>query len=386
MIIYQLVRGLARITMFFFFRKVTVTTEEEIPPGTSVIFAPNHQSAFLDPIVIAVNTRRSPWFLTRASVFKGGLVKRLLKVLHMIPVFRPRDMVDLKTANNPTFDFCQELLLDGKSILIFPEGNHGMQKRLRTPLKKGIGRIALRAAIALKDDPAKDVVIVPVGINYEHPTRLRTDLLLKFGKPISLKHLVVDKDKPEAADLKALREDLALHLQELMIDIRPKKHYNELEYAWQTQRTPSPNLVQRFEEDKQIIASLSSPEDGRPRKEQENKNSILRTILLILGFPFWLLGVLLNLGWIIATKLILKYVVKDPHFIHSMKFICVMVGVPVFTLITATVLQFFTGWFWPFVILVPLSGLLAYEYQARIWRTPQPVLIKDLAGDALPDD
>lgn len=63
-----------------------------------------------------------------------------------------------------------------------------------------------------------------------------------------------------------------------------------------------------------------------------------------------------------------------------------MVGVPLFTLITAGILHAFTGEFWIFVLLIPLLGLLAYEYQTRILKTPGLILTKDLAGEFLPED
>ena len=386
MILYRLLKIWASITSFFFFRKVTVTHKSEAPKGASVIFAPNHQSAFLDPIVIAIHTKRSPWFLTRASVFTGGMVNKLLKMLHMIPVYRPRDLVDLKTANNSTFDFCHDVLTSGESIMIFPEGNHGMQKRLRTPLKKGIGRIAMRAAKELQHHPDRDVFIMPVGINYEHPTGMRTDLLINFGDPISVKDLITEKENQEAQGLVALRKLLAERIQELMIDIRPKEQYDALELAWQQQRTVLPSLEARFENDKKIIESLSENEQPLQHNPEIKSNSLWQIPLLILGFPMWLTGVVLNLGWIITVKLILKYVVKDPHFLQSIKFLCVMVGVPVFTLITAALLSTVTGWFWPFVVLIPLFGLLAHEYQTRVFKTPGLVLVKDEAGDFLPED
>lgn len=386
MILYKLVDIWARITMFFFFKKVTVTGKENIPEGVAVIFAPNHQSAFLDPIVVALNSGKEPWFLTRASIFKGAFVKKLLKTMHMIPVFRPRDMVDMKTANNQTFEFCHKALCNGDAIMIFPEGNHGMQKRLRIPLKKGIGRIAYRAATEMKDLPQQDVMIVPVGINYDHPTGMRTDLLLQFGDAISMKALLKAPDRPEAQVLKELREELARRLQELMIDIRPKSRYDEIERAWQLQRTLLPSLTERFTSDKAIIASLSGAEELPAVTEKKKHSSVLRSLILVLGFPFWLAGVALNAPFILGSRYILNKVVSDTHFLQSIKFICIMVGVPLFTLITAGILHAFTGEFWIFVVLIPLLGLLAYEYQTRILRTPGPALTKDLAGEFLPED
>lgn len=386
MIIYRLVKIWAQITQFFYFRKVTVTHEEEIPEGASVIFAPNHQSAFLDPIVVAINTPRNPWFLTRASVFKGRITKALLKMMHMIPVYRPRDMVDLKTANNSTFDFCQEVLHSGRSILIFPEGNHGMQKRLRTPLKKGAGRIALRAIEALREDPVRDIVVVPVGINYEHPAQMRTDLLLNFGKPISVKEIVQQEDLSEGAALIELNKVLAERLRNTMIHIAPKDRYDELEKAWQEKRTVYSSLTKRFKEDKKLITSLAKADQKEGTVPEINSNSFLKPLLIVLGFPLWVTGIILNLPWIITVKLVMKKMVTDPHFIASVYFVCIMMGLPLFTLITAGVLSIFFGGFWIFVALIPLTGLVAYEYQLRFMKKPTPILTRDLAGDSLPED
>ncbi|MBL7471201.1 1-acyl-sn-glycerol-3-phosphate acyltransferase [Robertkochia sediminum] len=386
MLLYRFVDIWARITMFFFFRKIKVTGKENIPKGpVSVIFAPNHQSAFLDPIVVVLNCGKEPWFLTRASVFKGNFVKKLLKTMHLIPVFRPRDMVDMKTANNQTFEFCHEALMKGEDLMIFPEGNHGMQKRLRTPLKKGIGRIAYRAAMAMQNNPEKDVMIVPVGINYDHPTGMRTDLLLQFGAPLSMKAYLANEHS-EVAVLKVLREDLAKGLQDLMIDIRPKERYDELEKAWQQQREYLPSLPERFSNDKKIIAALSASETLPSTPTKKRPRGVLHTILLVLGFPFWLLGLLLNIPFILGSRYLLDKVVSDTHFLQSIKFICIMVGVPLFTLITAGILHAFTGSFWIFVALIPFLGLLAYEYQTRILKTPALILTKDLAGEFLPED
>ncbi|WP_224485069.1 1-acyl-sn-glycerol-3-phosphate acyltransferase [Robertkochia aurantiaca] len=383
MIVYRIIRILARITAFFFFRKVKVTYQEDIPGDQPVIFAPNHQSAFLDPIVIAVHTQRNPWFLTRASVFKKGFVSRCLNLLHMIPVYRPRDKVDLKIANNDTFDRCQEILLNKGALMIFPEGNHGMQKRLRTPLKKGIGRIALRAVKTLP--PEDDVLIIPVGINYEHPTRMRTDLLINFGRPVSMRKFVGDSKDTKPAELKELRELIAKKVSRLMIDITPKKNYDELESAWQSHRTLSPDLVMRFEKDKELIENLRSGSTIPGQKDNRISN-LLHIIRLIVGFPFWIAGIVLNILWIVTVKLLIRYVVEDPHFIQSVKFLCVMVLLPACTLITSYILCHFTGWFWPFLILVPLSGLIACDYQYGVLKKDSPVLTKELAGNFLPEE
>ena len=99
----------------------------------------------------------------------------------MLPIFRPRDNVDIRSANVDTFEACNEILRGRGSVLIFAEGNHDMRKRLRAPLKKGFARMALKAST--NEAP---VWIVPVGLTYENPVEPRSDVFIQYGTPFSV--------------------------------------------------------------------------------------------------------------------------------------------------------------------------------------------------------
>ena len=53
-----------------FYKKFRREGAHNIPRGKPVIYAPNHQSAFMDPVVVATVSKGQVHFLVRADVFK----------------------------------------------------------------------------------------------------------------------------------------------------------------------------------------------------------------------------------------------------------------------------------------------------------------------------
>lgn len=93
---------------------------------------------------------------------------------------------DFKTAphvdNHQVFDNVFDHLNKGKAMGIFPEG--GLHDRPGLlPLKPGVGIMAL-GAVSKSDDPDAVVNIIPVGLNYFHPHKFRSRVVVEYGKPI----------------------------------------------------------------------------------------------------------------------------------------------------------------------------------------------------------
>lgn len=178
---YLIVKYTSWIGLKLFFGGVDLIDKDKIPKDGAVIFAPNHQGAFMDALLVGVHTRRPVHFLTRADIFKKPWVIYLLKSLHMMPIYRMRDGMQNLSQNDAVFDACFEILSQGKGILIFPEGNHGYEYYLRS-LSKGTSRLALDARAAL--DPKLKLYIVPTGINYFSHRWPLAKVKIKYGDPI----------------------------------------------------------------------------------------------------------------------------------------------------------------------------------------------------------
>ena len=85
----------------------------------------------------------------------------------MIPIYRIRDGRESLKNNQAVFDLCSDLLQQKEAILMFPEANHNLKRRVR-PLSKGFTRILFNT---LLQAPETDIQIVPVGINYKDAVR-----------------------------------------------------------------------------------------------------------------------------------------------------------------------------------------------------------------------
>jgi len=170
-----------RVGFVFYYKNYTATYLEKIPKNKAVVFLSNHQNALLDPLLITMKSTRLNFFLTRAGVFKNPLVAKILDSVQMLPVYRMMDGRDTIIKNKKVFSFCAEKLRQKKSIVLFPEGNHSLKRRGR-PLKKGFSRIIEET---LQKYPATEIIIIPVGVNYQNPTKYGDSMSVYFGKHIS---------------------------------------------------------------------------------------------------------------------------------------------------------------------------------------------------------
>ena len=205
---YYFLRTYVWIGLHFYFRKIIVRGREDIPTGP-VLFAANHQNAFLDALLIVCFNSHVTYFLTRADIFKKPFVRWLLGTMNMVPIYRVRDGWDSLDENQKTFETCFQIFEKQGAIVIFPEGNHGAQRRVR-PLSKGFTRVAFEA---INKDPSLTISVVPVGLNFSHHQAFRSCVSIDFGKPLVAINYLKGTIPASAIDL---RNDLATSVELIM--------------------------------------------------------------------------------------------------------------------------------------------------------------------------
>ena len=89
-VFYWFVSTLFRGYNHLYFRRVEVVGKEYLPKAGSLLFSPNHQGAFLDPIVVGSILSLPITYLTRGDVF-GGRLQWFLDALRTLPVYRIRN-------------------------------------------------------------------------------------------------------------------------------------------------------------------------------------------------------------------------------------------------------------------------------------------------------
>jgi len=177
---YSFLKVLVRFTLKIFYRKIFITGLEHIKTDTPQLIASNHPNGFLEPLIMACFFPKPLHFLVRGDVFDNPVLKPMLRSTNQIPIFRFRDGFSKLRENSQNMDESIQVLLDKKNLLIFAEGGTESIKKLR-PLQKGISRIAFQA---MEKNPALDLEILPVGINFTYPTKFNTEVMLKIGKPL----------------------------------------------------------------------------------------------------------------------------------------------------------------------------------------------------------
>lgn len=211
-------------SMFFqYYGKVEVKGLENIPKNEPVIFAPNHQNALMDALIVLFSSPGDTIFLARADLFRKKSLAYILNTLKMLPVFRIRDGVEELGKNQEIFDLTVDVLHRNHQLCLMPEGNHGSYRRLRT-LGKGIFRIAFKAQEQKGNVPY--VKIVPVGLDFSDYIKHNQSLQITYGKPIDVSEYWDTFIENGPRGLNHLKQRLITEMKPLMINIETEEYYD----------------------------------------------------------------------------------------------------------------------------------------------------------------
>jgi len=327
-IIYYTLKNYCRIAVWFYFSRWQIHKLAPIPDGP-VIFVANHQNAFLDAILMICSMQRAPWSLTRANVFDKPLAKKFLTSIQMLPVYRFRDGFSTLRKNDKMIDSCVNILSQGKSILIFGEGNHNYHYYLRD-LQKGFARIALAAEE--KHAWKLGVKIVPVGIQYDSHDDFRSPVLVTFGNPILVNdYLEPTKNNQENLDI--LLKRTADELKTLILNINPDQYEERVSYL-KAHRQQKKDLYEQLKSDQALVDNYTPTGSMHASK----KPGVSRWLN-----PFFLYQYINHLIPALIIQWVLKNKVSDPQFTGSLKYVLGMVLSPIFYIIQTGVIFAISG-------------------------------------------
>ncbi|WP_421763563.1 1-acyl-sn-glycerol-3-phosphate acyltransferase [Ekhidna sp.] len=194
-----------------FYYKIKVEGLENVPRNTPLIVTPNHQNALLDPLLVGSFIQIPLHYLTRSDVFTSW-TKPILKLFNMLPIYRIRDGYAKLSLNDGIFGSCQEIFRQKGSVLIFAEGNHGKEYYLR-PLTKGAARLALQSQKQLDEE----LMVLPVGLNFWSHREPKSTVLIKFGKPFSVKNYLDQYERNSTKGLIEMRDAISDGMKETLI-------------------------------------------------------------------------------------------------------------------------------------------------------------------------
>lgn len=206
------------VVVAVFFKRTQVKNLDNLKINAPAILAMNHPNAFADPIGLSsIIYPPRTWYLARGDAFKKGIITTLLQSLGIIPIFRIQDGgKEGLQKNNETYVIVNRLLKRKKKIIVFAEGLSIQERRLR-PLKKGVPRMAFGAYDEFPE--LKNLVIIPIGVNYSWPINFRGNLFYNVGEPIKLSDYLAQYKEAPAKAMNQLMSDLTVKMRELIVSI-----------------------------------------------------------------------------------------------------------------------------------------------------------------------
>ncbi len=351
-IYYTLLRPFVDRTTKNGYRKVEVRGYGRLPKDGAVIIAPNHCNTLMDALVILRAFKNETVFGARADMFNKPLIAKIMYFLRILPQVRQRDGLRNVLKNNETQETIVETLENQVRFCVFPEGRHRPAHSLQ-PLGKGVFRAALAANARFGD--RFPVYIVPAGIEYGDYFRYRSTALVNFGKPVNVTEFV--KENPvenEAQLIEPLRKELTKRMTDLFTYIKDDE---QLEDKWSLTKilalekgirygNHGTSLYVDMLANREIVEGIEKKCEEKPeqmkdllekvedfekkrrkndisiysfRKKNEAVNIVLRSLLAILGFPYWICCAILSSPMWLTYNLLRKKT-KDRAFHNTVGF------------------------------------------------------------------
>jgi len=187
-----------RCVRFLAGAKVDYIGEENIPTDTAVLYVGNHRS-FFDIVLTYVRVPRPTGYIAKKEMEKVPLLNIWMKNLHCLFL----DRKDIK-AGMQTILAAIDLMKNGKSICIFPEGTRNKEDGTLLPFHEGSFKIAAKAGCP----------IIPMTINNsaalfenQFPRIKKAHVIIEYGKPVYIKELPKEQQK-----------QLGPYIQEIILD------------------------------------------------------------------------------------------------------------------------------------------------------------------------
>jgi 1-acyl-sn-glycerol-3-phosphate acyltransferase len=204
MMVYALLRAIARVALRWYYRDIQVEGLERLPRERPVLLVVNHPNALVDALLVGWVVPRRVRITAKSTLFTNPVVGRLLRWIGVVPLHRTSDVAELGVRSDPmrnrnAFRAVRDALRDGGTVLIFPEGKSHDEPAL-APLKSGAARMALYAA---ESGGVTDLAIVPIGLTFERKEEPRSRVLVQIGEPIVMSAWRAPTDRLAAEELTA---------------------------------------------------------------------------------------------------------------------------------------------------------------------------------------
>ena len=394
----------------YYRRTYSIHTENIPEAGTPLMIVSNHQNCLNDPLGILMSIRdRKPYFIMRADVFAyHPLLNKFFRSIGLLPAFRiDYEGEDALQKNKDTFLMSEYELVNGSTLMMFPEAGH-QNKRWLGDFSYGYTKMVFEAAAL--DHFQTEIFILPSCNHYSDYFQIQEQMLIKYGVPISVKPFYeLYQTKPRTAQ----RQVSALvrkQIEDLMLDIRDLDNYEAIDFIRNTSygkkfaafhRYDEEKLPDRLLSDRLLVAELEKTKangnedilsgiyaDTLTYKKGVNKLKINDSLfdrcpswgaitafllLFLLFFPLWVFSLWPNALHLIAPTILINRMTDKMFYGTFIIALSILITIPILYTLTFVLAWVFMNVWVAVIYLVslPLLGLFAWYYRKFFIKTLQ---------------
>jgi 1-acyl-sn-glycerol-3-phosphate acyltransferase len=394
--LYRLLKFLIGIGIRLYYREIKVRNKENLRHDGPLIIIANHPNTMMDAWIIAQSISQPIYFMAKGTFFNTPLKRKILGSLGMIPINRPIDNVTSGVDNNASFEACYKVLEEGKTLVVFPEGNSMMERQLRD-LKSGTARIALE--VEQRNEGKLNLKVIPIGIFYSQGEKFRSSVMLTVEQGLFVNDQLAEYAENPSAAARKLTARFRQHLERVLVanDSLEQEQLIDDIYTIVKDETNNGDVESRVEKLKQIsdcieeiqllkpyltedIQALLKEIQWQTQKLQIRQDFlhkrfrtkpyvaqlIFSLIYGIIGFPIFLFGFIHSIVPFKATDLLIPRLIKNVEYYAP---VAVLMGLALYPLnyvlflwavgnlvqlsVIGKILYFCT---------MPLTGMFAYYF------------------------
>jgi 1-acyl-sn-glycerol-3-phosphate acyltransferase len=394
--LYRLLKFFIGIGIRLYYREIKVRNKEYLRHDGPLIIIANHPNTMMDAWIIAQSISQPIYFMAKGTFFNTPLKRKLLGSLGMIPINRPIDNKTSGVNNNASFEACYKVLEEGKTLVVFPEGNSMMERQLRE-LKSGTARIALE--VERRNKGKLNLKVIPIGIFYSQGEKFRSSVMLTVEQGLFVTDQLAEYTENPSAAARKLTARFRQHLERVLVttDSLEQEQLIDDVYAIVKDDAKKSDVESRVEQLKQIsdrieeiqlmkpylieeIQSLVKEIQWQSKKLQIrhdflNKRFrssplvlqfILSLIYGIIGLPIFLFGFIHSIIPFKATDLLMPKLIKNVEYYAP---IAVLMGLVLYPL-NYGVLVWIAGKVFDLDLIakilyfcaMPLTGMFAFYF------------------------
>jgi glycerol-3-phosphate O-acyltransferase/dihydroxyacetone phosphate acyltransferase len=396
-LIYRFTRGLIRLALRFYYRRIEVAGAGTIPLDGPLLLLANHHNGMIDPLIVIAASPRPVRYIGKEPLFRIPILGWFMRQLKCIPAYRTQDAGYSKEKNDALFAAAKEAFLADGTIGIFPEGGSHTDPGL-LEFKHGAAKMALEAEAL--GDFRLGLRAQLVAIHFERTRLFRGRVLVTFGasQPVAGYRERFASD-PRGA-VAALTRDLRSKLSSMILDAENAEvaHLTGVVERIMRSEGPSPGLEERFQRRKAVLERYRSHRERRPAEVESVRrlltqydrivrlagsgdgqiaaprrwprtlwHALVNTLLLILGGPVFAYGLALHAVPYGISRICARLSGKDEDNRSS---VGLLVAIAVFPLWYAGLAV--AGWktlpakvWMPLLLLGPPAGLVALAWLDR---------------------